>query len=450
MLQLILGEAGTGKTTETLRRIRASAARQQTALLLVPEHASFEMERRVSALFTAEEQRYVTLYSFPRLAENIFRECGGLALRPMDEVSRALLMREAIAEVADALTLYRRQAAYPGFVTAMLQTVADFKRAGLTPQAVAELSRQTGGALGQKLRDMQLIFDAFQALVEQRFHDPLDELTLALARAEEKNWFAGRQVWVDSFDYFSVSERAMLQHILLAADALTISMTCPSLDAGEDIFLYQKKFLLRMRAYAAAHGCECEKPLILTEDKRHQNAELAALQRAFTRPQTAAPAAGESLQLIEAPTVYEEMRFAAAEISRLVRENGLRYRDCVILCRDLDRYRNAKTVLEEYGLPYFCGEKQNILFAPLPFFLLTALEAAAGSLKTRPFCGWPVPLLRGFPRSRPAGWKTTAMCGMSPGRTGVPPLPAILKGCPRRPRRNMLRSWPRQRPPAVR
>ena len=119
MLQLILGEAGTGKTTETLRRIRASAARQQPALLLVPEHASFEMERRVSALFTAEEQRYVTLYSFPRLAENIFRECGGLALRPMDEVSRALLMREAIAEVADALTLYRRQAAYPGFVTAM-------------------------------------------------------------------------------------------------------------------------------------------------------------------------------------------------------------------------------------------------------------------------------------------------------------------------------------------
>ena len=65
MLQLILGEAGTGKTTETLRRIRASAARQQPALLLVPEHASFEMERRVSALFTAEEQRYVTLYSFP-------------------------------------------------------------------------------------------------------------------------------------------------------------------------------------------------------------------------------------------------------------------------------------------------------------------------------------------------------------------------------------------------
>lgn len=292
-------------------------------------------------------------------------------------------MREAISEVQERLTLYRRQADYTGFITAMLQTVADFKRAGITPARLEEIAAETDGtALGQKLTDLQLIYEAFQALVELHFHDPLDELALALGRAAEKNWFAGRHIWVDSFDYFSVSERALLEQMLLSAESLTLSMTCPALDAKEDIFLYQKKFLLRMRAYAGAHALMCEEPLILAEDKRHQSPALAGLQRAFTRPQTAPPAAGESLRLIEAPTVYEEMRFAAAEIARLVREEGLRYRDCVILCRDLDRYRNAKTVLEEYDLPYFCGEKQNILFAPLPFFLLTALEAASGSLKT--------------------------------------------------------------------
>ena len=383
MLRMILGEAGTGKTTEVLRQIKEAAGRRQSVLLLVPEHASFEMERRVSALFTGEEQQYITLLSFPRLAEKIFRECGGLTQRPLDEVSRALLMREAISEVQERLTLYRRQAGYTGFISSMLQTVADFKRAGITPARLEEIAAETAGtALGQKLTDLQLIYEAFQALVELRFHDPLDELALALGRAAEKNWFAGRHIWVDSFDYFSVSERALLEQMLLSAESLTLSMTCPALDAGEDIFLYQKKFLLRMRAYAGAHALMCEEPLILTKDKRHQSPALAGLQRAFTRPETVPPAAGESLRLIEAPTVYEEMRFAAAEIARLVREEGLRYRDCVILCRDLDRYRNAKTVLEEYDLPYFCGEKQNILFAPLPFFLLTALEAASGSLKT--------------------------------------------------------------------
>lgn len=383
MLRMILGEAGAGKTTEVLRQIREAAARQQSVLLLVPEHASFEMERRVSALFTGEEQQYITLLSFPRLAENIFRECGGLTSRPLDEVSRALLMREAIDEVQEQLGIYRRQAGYTGFLSDMLQTVADFKRAGITPQGVAELAEQTVGALGEKLRDMSLIYEAFAALVEQRFHDPLDELSLALQRAAEKDWFAGKHIWVDSFDYFSVSERALLEQMLLSASQLTLSMTCPSLDPGEDIFLYQKKFLLRLRAYAGAHRCACEEPLFLTGDERHKNSpDLAALRQAFTDPGTVAPVTGDALRLIEAPTVYEEMRFAAAEISRLVRQEGCRYRDCVILCRDMERYRNAKTVLEEYQLPYFCGEKQNILLAPLPFYILTALEAAVGGIKT--------------------------------------------------------------------
>ena len=291
MLRMILGEAGTGKTTEVLRQIKEAAGRRQSVLLLVPEHASFEMERRVSALFTGEEQQYITLLSFPRLAEKIFRECGGLTQRPLDEVSRALLMREAISEVQERLTLYRRQAGYTGFISSMLQTVADFKRAGITPARLEEIAAETDGtALGQKLTDLQLIYEAFQALVELRFHDPLDELALALGRATEKNWFAGRHIWVDSFDYFSVSERALLEQMLLSAESLTLSMTCPALDAGEDIFLYQKKFLLRMRAYAGAHALMCEEPLILTEDKRHQSPALAGLQRAFTRPETVPPA----------------------------------------------------------------------------------------------------------------------------------------------------------------
>ena len=49
MLRMILGEAGTGKTTEVLRQIKEAAGRQQPVLLLVPEHASFEMERRRSS-----------------------------------------------------------------------------------------------------------------------------------------------------------------------------------------------------------------------------------------------------------------------------------------------------------------------------------------------------------------------------------------------------------------
>ena len=55
MLHMILGEAGTGKTEEVLRRIRQAVAGRQTVLLIVPEHASFEMERRAGSRLSDEE-----------------------------------------------------------------------------------------------------------------------------------------------------------------------------------------------------------------------------------------------------------------------------------------------------------------------------------------------------------------------------------------------------------
>lgn len=383
MLHMILGEAGTGKTEEVLRRIRQAVAGGQTVLLIVPEHASFEMERRAGSRLSDEELRHISILSFPRLAENIFRECGGLTHRPLDEVSRALLMREAVNGVQNELRLYRRQAAYQSFIPSMLETVGDFKRAGITPERLLELAEETaGGQLSEKLRDMQLIYGAFQALVQQRFHDPLDALATAARRAGQKNWFADKYIWVDGFDYFSVSEREMLLLMLQTAPELTLSMTCNGLDTQEDIFLYQKKFLLHLRMQAQERGIGVGAPVYLRTDRRHRSASLAGLQRAFTSPGAASPAGDGMLRLIEADTVYGEMRFAAAEICRLVREEGLRYQDCVILCRSMDRYENARMVLAEYGIPYYYSKKQSILFSALPSFLLSALEAAYGAIRT--------------------------------------------------------------------
>ena len=47
MLQLILGRAGSGKTTELYRRIGQVAEAGGQAILLVPEQFSFENEREL-------------------------------------------------------------------------------------------------------------------------------------------------------------------------------------------------------------------------------------------------------------------------------------------------------------------------------------------------------------------------------------------------------------------
>ena len=45
MLHILTGRAGSGKTTQVLRRMR-EAGERRPQLLLVPEQASFETERR--------------------------------------------------------------------------------------------------------------------------------------------------------------------------------------------------------------------------------------------------------------------------------------------------------------------------------------------------------------------------------------------------------------------
>ena len=77
MLRMILGEAGTGKTTEVLRQIKEAAGRRQSVLLLVPEHASHEAELDLCRACGPTASRDAEVLSFRSLATRPpVRRCG--------------------------------------------------------------------------------------------------------------------------------------------------------------------------------------------------------------------------------------------------------------------------------------------------------------------------------------------------------------------------------------
>lgn len=384
MLHFILGKSGCGKTERVMQQVKEAASAAKRVILLVPEHASFEMERRASALLGSSELLHTDVLSFPRLAENIFRDCGGLSHRAMNDVSRIILMHTAVQEVQDALTVYRQQAEHQSFLTTLLAEIREFKRGGITPERLRDLSGKVEEEpLAAKLRDISLIYEAYQAILQASYHDPLDDLALASRLAEEKNWFCDAAIWVDGFDFFSADESAMLEIMLRQAAQITFSMTANALDAKQDIFIHQKKFLHRLIGTAGEMGVQVAPPVFLEEASRFRSEDLITLQQAFTDPVLSQPAGEKNIRIIEADTVYEEIRFAAAEICRLVREESLRYNDCAIVCRDPERYEGARSVLEDYGIPYYYSQKESLLATPPAQFLCTALDACRGSINTK-------------------------------------------------------------------
>ena len=133
MLQLVLGRSGAGKPNGYTNGSARSPKRDGRALLLVPEQFSFESERACWSASAPVWSGSVQVLSFTRLAEQVFREVGGMAGRRMDDPTRALLMSRALELAADHLTLYQEPAGDPETVETMLAMITELKQCGVTP-----------------------------------------------------------------------------------------------------------------------------------------------------------------------------------------------------------------------------------------------------------------------------------------------------------------------------
>ena len=71
------------------------------------------------------------------------------------------------------------------------------------------------------------------------------------------------------------------------------------------------------------------------------------------------------------------MQFVARQITKLVRQNGLRYRDIAVIASDLDSYENyIKTCFEDYSIPVFIDKRRPLNQHPVIELICSAMNAA--------------------------------------------------------------------------
>ena len=94
MLRLILGRAGSGKTTQVLQRLcRGGPDKRQ--ILMVPEQQSHEAERALCRFGGAGVSLYAEVLSFSRLSNRVFLAAGGMGEPELDAGGRILMMQRA-------------------------------------------------------------------------------------------------------------------------------------------------------------------------------------------------------------------------------------------------------------------------------------------------------------------------------------------------------------------
>lgn len=383
MLQLILGRAGTGKTTAVTEELAARvAAGESGLLLLVPEQFSFESERALLHRLGPQGAAQVRVLSFTRMADAVARECGGFSGRLMDDVTRTLLMSRALETVRDRLVLYQRAAVRADYVRAVLDVMTECKQYAVPPQALAETAATLPeGTLRQKLRELSEILSAYEALAADSYVDPADALTRLYAQLPQSTFAQGAAVFVDGFKGFTEQEMRVMERLLRRAATVTVTLCTDTLDTRDDLALFAPvtRTAARFVQMARDGGVEVAAPRYLRENRRAAHPALRVLESGcFSGAEEIYAEATDAVMRAPCTDRYQECRLVARELRRMMREEHRRCRDMAVTARNLEEYAGfLDTALREAGVPFYMDRREDVRTEPLMALAAGALHCVA-------------------------------------------------------------------------
>lgn len=375
MLHLLLGRAKTGKTSEIFRRMGENG-KKRAQVLIVPEQYSHEAERQLCQSLGNGASLWAEVLSFTRLHNRVLTRTGGLAEPTLDGGGRLLLMHQAVTSLSSQLSIYAKPSRKAAFLEHLIATSDELKSYCVAPEELISAGGAEADQDGQRLRELGLILACYDGLTKRLSADPRDRLTKLADRLKGSDYGRNTDFYLDSFTDFTPQQRQVLIPLMSQAHSVTAALTCDGLAPdGEAVFAPARWTAQALLADAKAHRVTADFA-VLTGRKDEAPEALQALERGlFAEQPEPVSKACAGVQLMRAASPYQEAEETAREICRLVREDGVRYREIVVAARTMEGYGDIlEPVFARYDIPLFYGRREEILDKPILTLLTAALE----------------------------------------------------------------------------
>jgi len=381
MLKFIFGRAASGKTTTVLNMIENDVKDGNEAVLIIPEQFSFESERAILKRLGDSYSKKVTVLSFTRLCDEVERITGGICGTTLTDSDKMILMCKAVSLSSGDLKLWSRYKNSIGFSKAILETIEEFKVNAVSPEELLETSNKNlNKSLSAKLHDISVIYKNYNILIGEKFIDPSERLTKLYNRLQNVRYFENKNVYIDSFKYFTGQQFKIINRII--SQSLNTFVTLTNSDGAFnefDIFSNIRKTVHKIKKYAELHNVKISDDINLSNNfYKFQN--LTNVEKLLSCGQTDDKTSDESVTICKALTVYDEAEFTARNIRKLVRENPkLRYRDIVIIARDTALYEEAVfSACKKNNVSCFIDKRIPLSSFPPVSAALAAINAVNG------------------------------------------------------------------------
>ena len=380
---------------DTLRR--GMARGEGDHIVVVPKQLTLQTERTLLAALELKGSFRLQVLSPERLCGRIFESAGQPAGVRVDERGRVMLVRAAVRAVDDRLKLYRGAARRRGFADRCARQLELIRQAGLTPGRVFECAHQTEGLLSMKLDDLGVILEAYEGLLEGRFQDGESEFEEAVARAAGARFLKDASVYFYGFDLTPPTLHRLIGAVGAACPDTSVFLPLANDDGARDldVFLPLKHCLDRLVEAARRADVWPRRVRVVEEGETgddilvvrppEQAGELSLLSRelfAFPVRPSASQKSPAHVQAVTLRDPMEECRFAAALCRRMAMKNGWRWGDMLILCRDIEGYRQPlKDAFRAYDVPLFLSSSRPASRHPLAECLTDALRLTEAAPK---------------------------------------------------------------------
>ena len=379
MLHLLIGTDWTENRREVLSRIsRDVRQRRERRILMVPELISHETERLLCQQAGDTASRYAEVLSFTRLARRAAERAGSGALQCLDNGGRVVAMAAAAQQLSSRLKAYAAVETKPEFLLDLVDAVDEFKRCCISSQDLREASARTEGSLAQKLEELALLMEAYDALCSRGKRDPRDQMTWLLEQLEQGDYAREHVFYIDGFPDFTRQHLAILEHLIGNSPQVTVSLNCDSIGSHQLAFEKAGQTASLLYRMAQRQGVEVQVEVI---PQREDGLGLLRA-RLYQGP---IPQGGEqgAVQVFRADSPWAEVMGAAHAIRELVR-GGCRYRDITLVCTDMGQYQPlVNLIFPRMSIPAYQSGTEDILQKSMIATVLTAMDAALSDFDQR-------------------------------------------------------------------
>ena len=370
MLTLLLGTDWIANRDKVLEMIAQDVSNKKTGVVyMVPELISHDTERRLCAVAGDAASRFAEVITFPRLAKRVADTAGHGVPECMDNGGRLVAMASATRQLHSKLKAYAAVETRPDFLTGLLDAVDEFKRCCITPPDLLAASQKTEGSFAQKLEELSLILEAYDAICAQGKRDPRDQMTWLLDQLEDSDFAQRHSFYIDGFPDFTRQHTAILAHLISQSDSVVVSLNCDCADSENPAFEKAGATAGELLRLAKAAGIQTQ-ILQIQPGNNGIQAVLPALYQGKILSHS------DALQVYATDSVYAECHAAAEKIVELV-HGGNRYRDISIVCPDMASYGNIlNMVFDRYRIPVYLSGTEDILSKSVMSTVLSAVDAA--------------------------------------------------------------------------